>query len=107
MDLRDASIFHAVCASQGLPEPVYEHRFAKSIGRQWRFDVAWPEQKVALEWEGITWYGNKQSRHQSAKGYEGDCEKYNTAVLLGWKVLRYPQRMQDRAISDLAKLLKP
>ena len=27
------------------------------------------------------------------KGFENDCEKYNLAALLGYRVLRFPERM--------------
>lgn len=60
--------------------------FAKELGRKWRFDFAIPELKLAFEYEGIF---SAKARHTTVKGYMGDCEKYNTAVLLGWKVLRF------------------
>ena len=78
-----------------LPEPEREFRFASP--RRWRFDFAWPEQRVALEVEGLTRYGSnrngtmKLGRHQSAKGITADMEKYNTAALKGWLVLRVCQ----------------
>jgi len=59
------------------------HRFEK--GRKWRFDFAWPEQMVALEVEGGIWAGG---RHTTGKGFTNDCEKYNHATCMGWKVLR-------------------
>lgn len=53
--------------------------------RRWRFDFAIPEIKVAIEIEGGV-YTN--GRHTRGLGYEKDCEKYNTAILEGWKVFR-------------------
>jgi very-short-patch-repair endonuclease len=53
--------------------------------RRWRFDFAWPDRKVALEVEGGVWISG---RHTRAAGYINDTEKYNEAVLLGWRVLR-------------------
>lgn len=67
----------------GLPEPVREYRF--SPPRRWRFDFAWPDLMIALEVEGGTW---ANGRHNRGSGYRKDCEKYNTAALMGWKVLR-------------------
>ena len=64
-----------------------EYRFHPT--RRWRFDFAWPEILVAVEIEGVVWGGT--GRHQRAKGYETDCEKYNEALLLGWRVLRVTQ----------------
>lgn len=54
--------------------------------RRHRFDWAIPDLKLAIEYEGLN---SKKSRHTTKKGYTGDCEKYNLAVLNGWKVLRY------------------
>ncbi len=72
----------AVLEAAGLPAPIREYRFAPP--RRWRFDYAWPAHRLALEVEGGTWSGG---RHVRGKGYERDCEKYNAAALLGWKVL--------------------
>jgi len=65
-----------------------EHRFHPT--RRWRFDFAWPAIKVAVEIEGGTWAAG---RHTRPAGYAGDCCKYNAAVLLGWRVLRYTTQM--------------
>lgn len=66
----------------GLPMPIEEHRFCK---RRWRFDLAWPDRKLAVEIEGGVW---SSGRHTRGKGFTQDCTKYNEAVLLGWRVLR-------------------
>lgn len=82
-------------AAHKLPEPQREYRFHRT--RRWRFDFAWPDKKIAVEVEGITRYGKNANgsirlgRHQTAKGFKGDCEKYNAAIFEGWRVLRYPQ----------------
>lgn len=55
--------------------------------RRWRFDFAWPDKKVALEIEGGIWRGG---RHTNPLGFIADCEKYNTALAEGWKVIRCP-----------------
>ena len=65
-----------------LAEPVLQHRFCK---RMWRLDFAWPDKKLALEIEGGIWI---QGAHTRGKHFLSDCEKYNTATLLGWRVLR-------------------
>ena len=67
-----------------LPEPEREYRFDPV--RRWRFDFAWPAQKVAAECEGGTYSGG---RHTTGAGFEKDTEKYNAAVLQGWRVLRF------------------
>ena len=74
----------------GLPCPVAEHRFHPE--RRWRFDLAWPDLLLAVEIEGGTWlpWGG---RHNRAAGFAADCEKYNAAALLGWRVLRFTTEM--------------
>ena len=61
------------------PWPAEEYRF--DIKRRWRFDFAWPEQKVAVEIEGGLY---KVGRHQSLTGFLADAEKYEAALRLGW-----------------------
>ena len=82
------------CRALGLGEPVREYLFAGSIKRRWRFDFAWVGEKVAVEVEGLAMrrIGGRMlstGRHSSITGFEGDCEKYNQAVLMGWRVLRF------------------
>lgn len=77
-----------------LPEPEREYQFCK--GRRWRFDFAWPEHRIAAEVEGGIWTGG---RHTRGSGFEKDCEKYNTAALLGWTVLRFTGGMVDHAVA--------
>lgn len=78
-----------ICRAESLPKPVAEFRFHPT--RKWRFDWCWPDQKFALELEGGV-YAN--GRHTRGKGYENDCRKYNSALLLGWKVLRVTTGMR-------------
>lgn len=92
----------ALCKADNLPLPVREHAFAKPL-RRWRFDYAWPAHFVAVEIEGGAW---TRGRHTRGKGFIEDMSKYNTAVLFGWRVLRYqPEQIQTRAITDLKIML--
>jgi very-short-patch-repair endonuclease len=74
----------------GLPEPVREYRFHPS--RRWRFDFVWPAAMLAVEVEGGSWI---HGRHVRGRGFEADCAKYNAAVLLGWRVLRFTTAMVE------------
>jgi len=69
------------CDTWGAVSPMHEYR----KGRAWRFDLAWPEVKVAVECEGGTWAGG---RHTRGAGFAEDCVKYAEAALAGWLVLR-------------------
>lgn len=79
-----------------------EHPFAKP--RRWKFDFAWPDQKVAVEIEGGTFV---RGRHQRPKGFRADCEKYDMAVELGWRVLRYTdQDLRERSAEVLEQVCR-
>lgn len=67
-----------------IPTPCREYRFHPV--RRWKFDFAWPDCKLAVEIEGAIWTGG---RHTRGGGARNDMEKYNTAVLDGWAVLRF------------------
>lgn len=84
------------CAKRELPEPIFEHRFDPV--RRWRFDMAWPVYRVALETEGGV-FGKRgkpcpvckrppPGAHSSIEGILRDIEKYNAAALGDWLVLR-------------------
>lgn len=66
-----------------LPEPEREYAFAKP--RKYRADFAYPEMNLLIEVEGGI-YG--RGGHSSPAGITRDVEKGNTAMLLGWRVLR-------------------
>jgi very-short-patch-repair endonuclease len=71
-------------AADFLPMPKREFRFHDV--RKWRFDFAWFDRKLAVEVEGAIF---AMSRHTRGVGFTQDAEKYNAAVLLGWRVLRF------------------
>ena len=93
---KENKIPSAIWQAFGLQEPVTEHRFHPVC--KWRFDYAWPASRMAVEVEGIFYSaGQGKSRHQTGKGYSADMEKYNAAIELGWRVLRYAPNKIDYA----------
>lgn len=85
-----------------LPVPVTEHRFHPV--RKWRFDLSWPDKRVAVEVDGGTW---TRGRHVRPMGFRNDCEKTNAAHELGWRVLRYvgAQIKSGEAVNQIARIL--
>lgn len=59
-----------------------------------------------MEVEGGVWV---KGRHVRGVGFVRDMEKYNTAVLLGWRLIRVtPKDVRDgKCISMLRQLLSP
>jgi hypothetical protein len=82
----------------GLPEPEREYRFHPT--RKWRFDLAYPDMvpKLAIEIEGGSWI---MGRHNRAKGFQADLCKYNAAVGLGWRILRYTPQQVRRMVAAM------
>ena len=90
------------CRAEKL-EPIRELQFHPD--RKWRFDFAFVSEKIAVEIEGGLFVGGGHSR---GKGYESNLEKYNQAVLMGWRVLRYSTDMVMRgdAINEVLVALQ-
>lgn len=86
-----------------LPAPSLEFRFHPT--RRWRFDFAWPDHKLALEIEGGVYV---LGAHTRGAHFEGDCEKYAEALVLGWRVLRVtPRHIKDgRALAWLERAFR-
>lgn len=62
-------------------EPATEVTFDQEAG--WRWDYAWPQVKVAVEFDG--WgFG-----HQDMQRQIQNIEKQNAGIEQGWRVLRY------------------
>jgi very-short-patch-repair endonuclease len=73
------------------------------VKRRWRFDYAIPDIKVAIEIEGGIW---RYGRHNHPVGFSKDCEKYNTATLMGWTIFRLPDsEIHEERIKEIAKFV--
>ena len=75
-------IVKSVMISEGIPEPVFELKFHPT--RRWRFDLAWPDQKLALEVNGGDWAGGA---HVRPAALTGDYEKRTAAAMMGWRIM--------------------
>lgn len=79
-----------------IDPPAREYRFHPT--RRWRFDFAWPAQRVAAEIQGGVWTGGK---HVRGAAYSADCDKLNEAQLLGWVVLYFTSaHIRDRSAAE-------
>jgi hypothetical protein len=81
---------------------VSEFKFCPT--RKWRSDFYIPELNTLFEYEGLT--SSRKGGHQTKIGYSNNCDKYNEASLLGFKLLRYTALNQGNIINDLKRLCK-
>ena len=66
-----------------MPEPGQQHRGIPH--RQFRFDFAFLDARVAVELMGGTWAKGQRQGHTRGSMYEKDCHKLNLAVAAGWR----------------------
>lgn len=83
----------------------YQHDYRLFPFRRWKYDFCWLPQKLICEIEGGTW---TNGRHTRGRGFHSDCEKYNTATLNGYRVLRFDSIMVNsgQAIKTTIQALK-
>ena len=67
----------------GLPEPLFEYPIPWDQSR--RFDAAYPERKLAIEWDSRRW-------HDDRDAFERDRHRDRDALLHGWRVVRFTWR---------------
>ena len=82
--------FELLLRAEGIGEFVRE--YPAIAGRRFRFDFAWPDDRVLLEIQGGTWV---KSGHTTGQGIRRDCEKSNLAQLQDWTCLHFTAGMID------------
>jgi hypothetical protein len=70
----------ALIARSGLPRPVSEYPIPWATAR--RFDDAYPEDRLAIEWDGRRYHGQFAA-------FEADRLRDREALLNGWRVVRF------------------
>jgi hypothetical protein len=64
----------------GLPPPVLQYEVVDQSGRTWRLDFAWPETRVAAEYDGVDW-------HRGPDAFRRDRTRAAALQDLGWLVV--------------------
>lgn len=64
----------------GLPTPVLQYEIVDRNYRTWRVDFAWPEHRVAVEYDGEAW-------HSGADAFVYDRQRRAALQDLGWVVV--------------------
>jgi G:T-mismatch repair DNA endonuclease (very short patch repair protein) len=86
----------------GLPAPVAQFRIFDAEGLVARADFAYPERRLAIEYDGL-W-------HAEPGQFAKDRKRLNRLSAAGWRVifvtaadLRYPERLIARLVAELAR----
>lgn len=81
--------------SAGLPRPVPQYEILLPNGRTYRVDLAWPECRIAIEYDG-QWHGSPDQFH-------ADRRRLNQLAAAGWIVLHVTSQ---RLYRDFAGVLR-
>lgn len=83
----------------------FEQEYQFHPSRKWRADFYLTGTRILIEVEGGIWSGG---RHTRGKGYIGDMEKYNSATMMGYQVIRFSteQVKSGLAIKQIEELVK-
>lgn len=79
-----------VLVGAGMPAPVQQHP-VRIGGRTFRIDLAYPEQKLAIELDGWEF-------HRSRTAFDSDRSRANLLVAQGWTLIRFTSRSTDDEI---------
>lgn len=82
----------------------FEQEFRFHPKRKWKADFHLIGKKILIEVEGGIWSGG---RHTRGMGYIGDMEKYNSATMMGYQVIRFSteQVKLGSAIEQIEKMV--
>lgn len=88
----------------GLPAPVLQYEIVDTNGQTWRLDFAWPEYRLAAEYDGVTW-------HSGPSAFLRDRRRSAALSDLGWvaipivaeDVRRWPQQLVRRIEMQLER----
>lgn len=82
----------------------FEQEFRFHPKRKWKADFHLIGKKILIEVEGGIWSGG---RHTRGMGYIGDMEKYNSATMMGYQVIRFSteQVKSGKAIKQIEKMV--
>lgn len=82
----------------------FEREYRAIPTRQWRWDIAFVDQRLLIEVDGGGW---TQGKHSREPGMSADSTKQNTAVIADWRCLRFTPSMIDsgEAVETIRKAL--
>ncbi|MGY4710339.1 hypothetical protein ACXDF8_12410 [Mycolicibacterium sp. CBM1] len=92
-----------VMIDYGLPSPELQYEIQGLDGQRWRVDFAWPDAKVAAEYDSVEWHAGRAEMLRDKSRFAGIQEAGWTVIpIVGRDVRMKPGRLADRIASHLA-----
>ncbi|WP_280833652.1 hypothetical protein [Mycolicibacterium frederiksbergense] len=92
-----------VMIDHGLPLPELQYEIHGRHGETWRVDYAWPEARVAAEYESLDWHAGAVKMIDDKTRFAGIQEQGWTVIpIVAHDVRRYPSQLADRIAYHLA-----
>jgi hypothetical protein len=93
-----------VMIDYGLPLPELQYEIAGRHGEVWRVDFAWPEYRVAAEYESIDWHAGRAEMISDKTRFGGIQETAWTVIpIVVDDVRRHPWRLAERIDYHLSR----
>ena len=88
----------------GLPTPVLQYEIVDLDGEVWRVDFAWPELRVAAEYDSVEWHGDAEALRRDRRRYEAlRAAGWAVVPILADDVRRFPQDLIWRIAGELGR----
>jgi hypothetical protein len=88
----------------GLPPPVLQYEIVGVDGEVWRVDFAWPELRVAAEYDSVEWHGDAEALRRDRRRYQALREAGWVVVpILADDVRRFPQELIWRIAGEMRR----
>ena len=88
----------------GLPTPVLQYEIVDVDGEVWRVDFAWPELRVAAEYDSVEWHGDAEALRRDRRRYEAlRAAGWTVVPILADDVRRFPQDLIWRIAGELGR----
>jgi very-short-patch-repair endonuclease len=92
----------------GLAAPQLQYEVIDRSGRRWRLDFAWPERRVAVEYDGFDWHSDPDSLTRDRQKNAALQEmKWRVVSIVADDVRRRPGDMLRRIEWQLAEPMWP